>query len=268
MNVPLSFSGVPQNRRGQGFTIIELLIVIVVIGILAAIIIVAFNGIQRRAAITTLQSDLSNASKLMKVAAADTGSFPSSLPAAVRASKSVTLSLKTQGTPVYSGLTPVQNGLLFYDTCRQLISEGLGQKLDDGHHYISACNVYNKNQIHIDGWNGRDVNTPLTTASLDTYVSSYSGGEKPLFTTEATNFMNQLKTRFQASGGVFSIASFWDSWATPVNGGVMKPSMPAPTSTSGAIDPSDFCINAVYANYPDLKWHITALAAPIEGECA
>lgn len=42
----------------KGFTIVELLIVIVVIGILAAIVIVAFNGIQNRGYDTTLQSDL------------------------------------------------------------------------------------------------------------------------------------------------------------------------------------------------------------------
>ncbi|MET0979935.1 MAG: type II secretion system protein [Candidatus Saccharimonadales bacterium] len=258
-----------SRQHKNGFTIVELLIVIVVMGILAAIIIIAFSGIQRRATTTTLQSDLSNASKMMKVAQVDAGSFPSTLPSTVKSSKSVTLTLAPQGgTPVYSGLTPTQNGLLFYDTCRQLIAEGVGQKPDDGHHYISACNVYNYNQIHIDGWNGRNINTPLTSAALDTYVSSYVGGEKPDFTTQGTNFMTQLKTRFQASGGTFSVTSFWDSWATPVNGGVMKPTMPAPTSTSGSSDPNEFCINATHANYPDLKWHITAGSAPTEGECA
>lgn len=34
-----------DRSRGQGFTIVELLIVIVVIGILAAIIIVAYQGV-------------------------------------------------------------------------------------------------------------------------------------------------------------------------------------------------------------------------------
>lgn len=38
-----------KNRSSEGFTIVELLIVIVVIGILAAISIVAYNGIQTRA---------------------------------------------------------------------------------------------------------------------------------------------------------------------------------------------------------------------------
>lgn len=38
-----------HNQRRYGFTIVELLIVIVVIGILAAIVIVAYNGTQQRA---------------------------------------------------------------------------------------------------------------------------------------------------------------------------------------------------------------------------
>jgi prepilin-type N-terminal cleavage/methylation domain-containing protein len=43
--------------RNRGFTIVELLIVIVVIGILAAITIVAYNGVQSRARATQYQSD-------------------------------------------------------------------------------------------------------------------------------------------------------------------------------------------------------------------
>ncbi len=45
-------------KQKQGFTIVELLIVIVVIAILAAITIVAYNGIQNRAYDSTIQSDL------------------------------------------------------------------------------------------------------------------------------------------------------------------------------------------------------------------
>jgi prepilin-type N-terminal cleavage/methylation domain-containing protein len=44
------------KRRSSGFTIVELLIVIVVIGILAAITIVAYNGIQSRAKTSSSQS--------------------------------------------------------------------------------------------------------------------------------------------------------------------------------------------------------------------
>ena len=44
------------NIKNRGFTIVELLIVIVVIGILAAITIVAYNGVQNRAKTSAAQS--------------------------------------------------------------------------------------------------------------------------------------------------------------------------------------------------------------------
>ena len=66
-----------RTRASQrGFTIVELLIVIVVIGILAAVVIAVFNGIQARAKITTLTSDLTNASKQLRLDHASAGKFP------------------------------------------------------------------------------------------------------------------------------------------------------------------------------------------------
>jgi len=47
----------------RGFTIVELLVVIVVIGILAAITVVAYTGVTQKATVSTLTSDLDNASK-------------------------------------------------------------------------------------------------------------------------------------------------------------------------------------------------------------
>lgn len=53
------------NQRG--FTIVELLIVIVVIGILAAIVIVAYNGIQTQANEASVKSDLSTIAKKIEL---------------------------------------------------------------------------------------------------------------------------------------------------------------------------------------------------------
>ena len=55
-----------KNKQQSGFTIVELLIVIVVIGILAAITIVSFNGVQNRARLAALQSDLESAAKILE----------------------------------------------------------------------------------------------------------------------------------------------------------------------------------------------------------
>lgn len=60
-------------KKDRGFTIVELLIVIVVIGILAAITIVAYNGVQNRARTTEAQSNAKEVQSKVEVYAADTG---------------------------------------------------------------------------------------------------------------------------------------------------------------------------------------------------
>jgi len=64
------------GKNKQGFTIVELLIVIVVIGILAAITIVSFNGVTGRANDTAVQSDLETMGKKLQLYYVDKGAFP------------------------------------------------------------------------------------------------------------------------------------------------------------------------------------------------
>jgi prepilin-type N-terminal cleavage/methylation domain-containing protein len=67
-----------KNERAfhAGFTIVELLIVIVVIGILAAITIVAYNGIQARGRDSQRLLDVSNIMKSLEAYKASNGSYP------------------------------------------------------------------------------------------------------------------------------------------------------------------------------------------------
>lgn len=63
--------------KQKGFTIVELLIVIVVIAILAAITVVAYTGIQERTKNVAIQSDISQVAKLVEAYAAENGAYPS-----------------------------------------------------------------------------------------------------------------------------------------------------------------------------------------------
>jgi prepilin-type N-terminal cleavage/methylation domain-containing protein len=58
-------------RKTTGFTIVELLIVIVVIAILASITVVAFNGVQDRARKSKISSDLGQLDRAIKGARAN-----------------------------------------------------------------------------------------------------------------------------------------------------------------------------------------------------
>lgn len=65
-----------MNKKAHGFTIVELLIVIVIIAILAAITLVAYNGITARATESTVSSDFNNFMKQSELYYVDKGSYP------------------------------------------------------------------------------------------------------------------------------------------------------------------------------------------------
>ena len=84
-------------RKAHGFTIVELLIVIIVIAILATISIVAYNGIQKSAAETALKSDLRNAATQLGLAYANDGVYPG-LAATLYKSTGTTFEYDSDGT--------------------------------------------------------------------------------------------------------------------------------------------------------------------------
>lgn len=65
-----------RSEKQKGFTIVELLIVIVVIGILAAITLVAYNGIQQRGRDANIQAMANQIQKNLQLWYLDTGVLP------------------------------------------------------------------------------------------------------------------------------------------------------------------------------------------------
>lgn len=67
-----------MNRKEKGFTIVELLIVVVIIGILAAIVIVAYNGVTARANDSHRVSDVDTVKKFLEIFYVQNGYYPGS----------------------------------------------------------------------------------------------------------------------------------------------------------------------------------------------
>jgi prepilin-type N-terminal cleavage/methylation domain-containing protein len=65
-----------RTLSSRGFTIVELLIVITIIAILAAIVIVAYNGIQERARNSTRISSITSVQQLIETYNAQNGEYP------------------------------------------------------------------------------------------------------------------------------------------------------------------------------------------------
>lgn len=79
-------------KNKQGFTIVELLVVVVVIAILATITIVAYNGVVGRAKSLAISNSLQNTATQMEIATINDGP-QTTLPAAVKADNDIVLSL-------------------------------------------------------------------------------------------------------------------------------------------------------------------------------
>lgn len=64
------------KKKASGFTIVELLIVIVVIGILAALVITTYNGIQQKARDTERKTDVNAIHGQVEAYSAQNGKYP------------------------------------------------------------------------------------------------------------------------------------------------------------------------------------------------
>ena len=94
-------------NKESGFTIVELLIVIVVIGILAAITIVAYNGVQNRARANSAQATAVNAVKKAELYNADPPAGVSGYPttSAALTGAAATTSYQLPGVTVLAAAT-------------------------------------------------------------------------------------------------------------------------------------------------------------------
>ncbi len=252
-------------QKNTGFTIVELLIVIVVIGILAAIVIVAFNGVQSRAVETAAKSDLRSAAKTMESLKITEGAYPTVLPSAIKSSTVITLSLVTSSLPYYASISTVQNGVLLSQICQDLVNEGKGNGVNLGggtDAYVTGCGNWNHDSMQVTGWTSRVFSTPIGATTFTDYANSVPAGDAwhPNQQSVIQGFYTELNSRLLAQGGAYPLASFWDSWASPGNG-VMYEALPTPSASGG----NSYCIQASAAG--NKRWNIRPSGTPTNGTC-
>ena len=116
-------------RRLLGFTVVELLIVIVVIAILAAITVIAYGGIQRQAVSSSMQHTVRQVAKKMDEIRAESDTYPSLIPGMVKIPSGIGVALTVVDTPVsqfcINVTTPRYSGMSWHIAQDQVLSEGL-----------------------------------------------------------------------------------------------------------------------------------------------
>ena len=73
----MTINNIKSYQRNRGFTIVELLVVIVVIGILAAITIVSYSGITAKANTARAQNNAQSIAQVIETYFAENGVYPS-----------------------------------------------------------------------------------------------------------------------------------------------------------------------------------------------
>jgi prepilin-type N-terminal cleavage/methylation domain-containing protein len=152
----MTLNNIKTLKKERGFTIVELLIVIVVIAILAAITIVAYNGIQNRAKTTSAQSAAQTAAKKAEAYNADATGYPllSTDLTGATGDKTYALTGVTFGTPAANA---APNTLLFRKC-------GSGSPANQA--AITASNITG-NRIYYYDYTAGNANS-YATAGLDT----------------------------------------------------------------------------------------------------
>lgn len=244
--------------KAHGFTIVELMIVIAVIGILATIVTVGFTTVKRDAANSSVVSSLKNAGETVEVELINNRKLPLGMPDSFAASEDVMVTyIPDEGTIHYSDLTPVQNGVLFYNICLELISDPFYSTIHsrDGNStrtVMLGCHVYGWQSVHINGWDSRNWSVPLTSTALQSYVNSVPYDDWWIDKQQVTrSFYTELMSRFTERGGTWPVTSFWDTWAS----GVQKEILPEPDPSS---DLTKYCIVAYSSLYPEISYFLTA----------
>ena len=179
------------NKSNPGFTIVELLVVIVVIGILAAITMVSYSGLSTKATIAALQSDLTNNSNILRMYNALYGSYPTTLDAnkcptaptadtnhCLKPSNGMTLSYQPSATATVATdfSLYVSKGTMYYRTSSDtaMTAQAVSKVCPYGFIVVPGSSTYGTGDFCVMKYEAKQVGTtttPISTATGSPWVN-------------------------------------------------------------------------------------------------
>lgn len=162
------------QKTARGFTIVELLIVVVVIAILATLAIVAYNGIQARARAAAVSTALNQANKKIRMYQVDNNAFPTLLADAGISDGSVTYQYTgSAGSFCVTG-TQGDTSMYMSDTQSSPVSGGCPGHGQGGVAAITNLSVNPRAQAGGGGWSSN--NGAILTCSTGNAVAGHPLG--------------------------------------------------------------------------------------------
>ena len=221
----------------QGFTIVELIVVIAVISVLAAITIVSYGSWKHRTEDQAVRSDISQATSSLESYKNFNQDYPPNLAGTgFAASPTVALTLYTNAPQArtYENLTPDQNAQLFLNSCNANMPV---TSADGNTTYNTACSFAGIN-IHVNGTSGSNIVFHGPTINQSDF--NLTCGNPCDTATQA------IINVFLEQGGSFPIS-------VPKN----QVSLPDPTVTTYGTA-TKYCLEGVSADYTDIAYHISS----------
>ncbi len=200
-------------KNKQGFTIVELLIVIVVIAILAAITIVAYNGIQNRAKQSAAQTAVAQANKkVMAYAVQNSDTYPTSLAAAgITDTTGLQYTYDNDASPRTYGITASNGNFSYYvsSTMSTPTSGGYPGHAQNGMPLIANISANPSFENNVTGWSQTgSIAINSSTSRKYTGNSSMLVAARTTTTDDFTsaNFTVDVNTPYTISAWVYLVA--------------------------------------------------------------
>lgn len=221
--------------RSRGYTIIEILVIVVVLGIMATILLIGYGTWQRSIAVGSIQSDLTQAAVGLKNYRNFHNNYPPNLAGINFAgSPNVALALWTNapGVPVYEDLTPDENTQLLLFACNAYMPVVSG-----GTTYNTACSVAGQN-LHVSGQKSSNVLLHGPTVNLSDFVLTCGS------VCDAAR--QNIIDIFQQQGG---------TWPLAVSNNSVT--LPAPSNFNPSDNATAYCLQGTSPDYSDIVFHVS-----------